>query len=140
VPQRVLLLDTSFIVALENLKDPYHARACELEDKNAEVGTLYLLHVGILLEIADGFARFGRRAAGKRLLNQILTEEGYWIASIDSDLLERAVELYRDRDDKEWGLTDCVSFALMQRENLQEALTADVHFRQAGFRALLLND
>ena len=39
---------------------------------------------------------------------------------------------------RNWGLTDCTSFALMRRESLSEALTADVHFRQAGFTALLL--
>ena len=47
--------------------------------------------------------------------------------------------LYRARSDKDWGLTDCVSFALMKREGIREALTADVHFRQAGLVALLLD-
>jgi predicted nucleic acid-binding protein len=31
-----------------------------------------------------------------------------------------------------------VSFALMEVEQINEALTADVHFQQAGFVALLL--
>ena len=47
---------------------------------------------------------------------------------------------YQDRPDKEWGLTDCVSFVLMEREAITEALTADEHFRQAGFEALPLQD
>jgi hypothetical protein len=55
-------------------------------------------------------------------------------------LLQDAISLYGERGDKNWGLTDCVSFVLMRREGLGEALTADVHFRQAGFRALLLGD
>jgi uncharacterized protein len=140
VPQRILLLDTSFIVALENQADPYHSKAWSLEDENARDGVFYLLHWGILLEIADGFARFGRRAAGQRLLQKLLNEEGYLIAPLDAALLDRAVELYQNRSDKEWGLTDCISFALMRQEGIQEALTSDVHFRQAGFRAMLLND
>jgi predicted nucleic acid-binding protein len=140
VPQRIILLDTSFIVALENRADPYHAKAWRLEEKNAQEGSLYILHVGILLEIADGFARFGRRAAGQRLLQKFLDEEGYIVAPIVPDLLDQAVALYRNRSDKEWGLTDCVSFALMQQEGIQDALTSDAHFRQAGFQALLLNE
>ncbi len=48
------------------------------------------------------------------------------------------MEIYLSRPDKEWGLTDCLSFALMHAESINEALTADVHFRQAGFTALLL--
>jgi len=47
--------------------------------------------------------------------------------------------LYRQHRDKSWGLTDCVSFVLMRQEGIAETLTADVHFRQAGFKALLLD-
>lgn len=53
------------------------------------------------------------------------------------DLIERAFALYRARPDKEWGLTDCVSFVVMNDGGLTEALTSDEHFRQAGFNALL---
>ena len=42
------------------------------------------------------------------------------------------------RPDKEWSLTDCISFEVMAELGLTEALTADHHFEQAGFRALLV--
>ena len=48
------------------------------------------------------------------------------------------MRLFRDRPDKDWGLTDCMSFVVMQDYGLTAALTSDNHFRQAGFRALLL--
>ncbi len=35
-------------------------------------------------------------------------------------------------------MTDCLSFIVMEERSVHEALTADYHFRQAGFRALLL--
>lgn len=41
----------------------------------------------------------------------------------------RAVELYRERDDKEWGLVDCVSFIVMRDREICDALTTDDHFR-----------
>lgn len=40
--------------------------------------------------------------------------------------------MYSKRPDKDWGLTDCASFAVMADRRLTDALTADDHFRQAG--------
>ena len=45
---------------------------------------------------------------------------------------------YTERLDKEWRLTDCIAFLVMQDQSIIDALTADRHFQQAGFRALLL--
>ena len=48
------------------------------------------------------------------------------------------MDFYEKRGDKEWGLTDCISFIVMDENDLKEAFTTDDHFQQAGFRALLL--
>jgi len=53
------------------------------------------------------------------------------------ELFSRGLELYRQRPDKEWSLTDCISFVVMRDEQLSEALTGDRHFEQAGFKSLL---
>jgi len=52
-------------------------------------------------------------------------------------LLNEGISLYAQRSDKEWTLTDCISFVVLQREGITEALTGDHHFEQAGFLALL---
>ena len=49
------------------------------------------------------------------------------------ETFERGVALHRQRPDKVWSLTDCISFVVMQ----DEALTGDRHFEQAGCTALL---
>ena len=59
------------------------------------------------------------------------------IVPISEPLYTQALHLYRQRPDKEWGITDCISFIVMQNRDLTEALTTDEHFQQAGFRALL---
>ena len=138
MPRRTVLLDTSFILALENKDDPHHERAKELDGQLLKEEAVLLFHWGILLELADGYARLGRRARGLQLLAKFDAEQGYRLCPITEPLLEEALHLYRSRSDKEWGLTDCVSFILMKQEGATEALTADVHFRQAGFTALLL--
>jgi predicted nucleic acid-binding protein len=52
-------------------------------------------------------------------------------------LLARGIQFYRERPDKEWSLTDCISFVVMAEKGLSEALTGDRHFEQAGFKPLL---
>ena len=133
-----VFLDTSFIVALENTNDPHHKKAKKLDTTLLKQKATLLLHSGILLEIGDGFARLERRQKGIELLARFHREDGYHIAQITNEVLHEAHELYSNREDKEWGLTDCVSFVLMKQEGIKEALTADLHFRQAGFKALLL--
>ena len=73
------------------------------------------------------FARDFTRAAGRRV---VIANEDWFIKGFD---------LYRRRTDKEWSLTDCISFLVMQEHGVSEALTADHHFTQAGFQALLQN-
>ena len=77
------------------------------------------------------------RKAAVRLLDALENDPKVDIIPITEELCARAFELYRNRLDKEWGLIDCISFIVMGDRNLIGALTADEHFRQAGFRALL---
>jgi len=60
------------------------------------------------------------------------------IVPVSHELYGAGLELYRSRPDKRWSLTDCISFVIMQRRGLTDALAADSDFVQAGFRALLL--
>lgn len=62
------------------------------------------------------------------------------ILPVSEDLLAGGWLLYRQRSDKSWGLTDCISFAIMQERHLTQAFTSDHHFTQAGFTKLLSYD
>ncbi len=59
--------------------------------------------------------------------------------TVSAELSDAAIGLYRNRADKNWGLTDCLSFVVMERRTLTEALTTDRHFEQAGFQANMLD-
>lgn len=74
---------------------------------------------------------------GYRLLHQ---DEQVQIVTFEPSLMQAAFALYESRPDKGWGLTDCLSFVVMEQDGLTDALTADHHFEQAGFRALMLED
>jgi predicted nucleic acid-binding protein len=60
------------------------------------------------------------------------------IVPLDSRLLNRGLQLMSNRPDKDWSLTDCTSFVVMQDAGIIEALTGDRHFEPAGFQALLV--
>jgi len=59
------------------------------------------------------------------------------IIPFSGELFRRGLGLYLRRPDKEWSLTDCISFVVMEAEEIGDALTGDKHFEQAGFNALL---
>jgi uncharacterized protein len=92
-----------------------------------------------MLEIGNALARSRYRTNAVRLLQAMEHDPAVEIVPLSEELYARAVRMYRERPDKEWGLTDCVSFVVMQERRLTEALTTDDHFRQAGFRPLLLD-
>lgn len=59
------------------------------------------------------------------------------VVHVDRELLEQGFALFQNRPDKEWSLTDCISFTIMQKRGVWRALTTDHHFEQAGFERLL---
>ena len=78
------------------------------------------------------------RGAASQFIRQCYRTPNIRVVSVDTALLDRALELYGARPDKDWGLTDCISFTVMLENSLIDAATADFHFVQAGYRALLL--
>lgn len=91
----------------------------------------------IMGEIADGLAAIRFRTQAAEVIATLQSNPFVEVMAVSSELLILALDLYRQRRDKEWGLTDCVSFLVMRERGLREALTVDTHFQQAGFRALL---
>lgn len=59
------------------------------------------------------------------------------VATQTSESFAKAFDLYCERTDKGWSLTDCSSFLIMRQYGIDAALTHDKHFEQAGFNALL---
>jgi len=71
------------------------------------------------------------------LLTGIANDSHFEIVPLSEELYKEGKELFSARPDKDWSLTDCLSFLVMQNRRIRVALTPDNHFRQAGFEALL---
>ncbi len=90
-----------------------------------------------MLEVGNFLSKVRYRQAAVALLESFEFDKNVKIIEISKDLYEKAFKLFKSRSDKDWGLIDCLSFAAMKEGNLTDALTADEHFRQAGFKILL---
>ena len=130
-----MFVDTSYWLALVNTGDRHHgrARALALTLRGPLVTT-----EAVLIEVGNSLARLRWRRLAVQLLTELRSDPALEVVAVDAALFAQAVELYIARPDKEWGLTDCVSFVVMNGRGIREALAADQHFIQAGFRALLL--
>ena len=129
-----VFIDTSFVVALVNEKDQHHQRASELADLFD--GYPLITTDAILLEVGNALARNFKEQASETI-GDFLTSDEVEIVNLDATLFHSAFELYRAHRDKTWGLTDCISFVVMQERGIIDALTNDKDFRQAGFNALM---
>jgi predicted nucleic acid-binding protein len=127
--------DSFFFFALLNDRDEAHVQA--LEFAGAFHGEIVTTH-WIIAELADGMADAPlRRAAFLRFWDVFRADPAFVLLPLTQDLFEDGLLMYRRRPDKEWSLTDCISFAAMRQHRLDEALTGDKHFEQAGFACLL---
>ena len=130
-------LDTSFAIALSSVTDQNHVRAVQLANQIEANKNRLVTTQAILLEIGNALSKQRYRAAAIELLESLETDPNIEIVLLTNDLYQLALNLFKQREDKEWGLVDCISFIVMQDRGITDALTADTHFQQAGFRALL---
>ncbi len=133
-----VFVDTAYINALFNTRDQWHAKAIEWQQKIAAENTPLITTQFVLAEIADSLAAVKFRRQAANIIHTLEESSLVKVVPASSELFHQALNLYENRLDKDWGLTDCISFVVMENYDLSDALSADNHFLQAGFRALLL--
>ena len=129
-----LFVDTVYWLALMNPNDAWHRHAL---DWAARISEPLVTTDAVLTEVADAFCRVDRRRWAVEAIRNVQADPEITSVPGSVDLFTRALDLYSSRPDKDWSLTDCISFVVMKDQGLQRALTADLHFGQAGFQALL---
>src|SRR5262249_55618442 len=138
--RRPIFLDTAYGNALVNTRVQWHDAAVQWQRKLSADKRRLVTTEFVLVEIADGLAAVRFRVQAAQVIATLQASSVVEILPASSQLFTAALELYRNRGDKDWGLTDCASFVVMSERRLSEALTTDEHFRQAGFRILLLEN
>jgi uncharacterized protein len=125
--------DTFFYLALLRVDDPSHTKALAFVTLTSPIVTTEF----VLLELGNACARAADHSDFLALVAGMRASPRFRILRLDSRLLDRGLERMASLPDKDWSLTDCISFVVMEDENIKEALTAERHFEQAGFSALL---
>lgn len=128
-------IDTVHLLALLNPRDRWHDRALAVSQS---VTGPFVTTLAVLTEVADALAQRQHRRWAMEAIDDIRNDEKIACVTVTSQVFAEALRLYGGRPDRDWSLTDCVSFVVMREQRMTDALTADVHFTQAGFRALLL--
>ncbi len=126
--------DAFYFIARLNRDDPAHHQAGQLTSR---LRRHLITTEWVLAEVADALCHPLHRATVAHFLRMLQDDPAVTIIAATHNLFREGLFLYSHRHDKNWPLTDCISFVVMEDEGIKEALTGDQHFEQAGFTALL---
>jgi len=126
--------DTSYFVALLGRDVTERNRAVEVMAGRSDT---LLTTAWVLVELGNFMSQAHHRRAFVDMVRRLNTNPKSLVLPPDVRLYDAGIRLYEERPDKDWSLTDCISFVVMRERSVAEALTTDHHFEQAGFAALL---
>ena len=129
--------DADYWIALLNPREQLHVRAKSVSQSLGQVGII--TSEMVLTEVLAFYSNKepALRVAAADLVSSILANPNVTVIPQTSLQFQEALSFYRRHADKDWSLTDCASFSIMENAGITEALTYDNHFQQAGFIALL---
>lgn len=125
--------DTYYFLGLVSRKDKAHQQCLEFSESSdwPIVTTTW-----VLMEVGDALCRGRDRVVFPQLLEDLKQDPDTLFLPADQEQFDRGFDLFQSRTDKQWSLTDCISFVVMKEMELTDALTSDHHFQQAGFNAM----
>jgi uncharacterized protein len=128
-----LFLDTSYLIAVESANDQHHKAASAhwrslLKSPRRLVTSSY-----VLVEVVTLLNNRHSHSKAVELGNNLLSSRLFNVVHVNEELFYEAWRYFQKYKDKRYSLADCVSFVLMKKLGITEALTFDKHFVQAGF-------
>jgi predicted nucleic acid-binding protein len=134
---KAVFADTSYWFALLNTRDALHQKAIVMSRQLSAVPlvTSEMVFVELLNSVSSGNPR--ERRAVVSAVQGFRGSDSVIVVPQTPEQFAIAFDRYKQSADKNWSLTDCASFQIMETEGISAALTHDHHFVQAGFEALL---
>lgn len=130
----MIFVDTGYFLGVLSPDDALAHRVAQWEEQLREP---LLTTEWVLIEVADALGSPRSRSIVRPFFNSLRRDNMIEIVPASSQLFEAGLQFYDARSDKEWSLTDCISFVLMPERGISRALAFDHHFEQAEFEALV---
>jgi uncharacterized protein len=129
-----LFIDTSYLIAVEYANDQKHREALKHWRSLSKKPSLHIVTTSYVFDEVITFLN-DRRLHSKAVEvgRMLLSSRTVNLVHVDEELFYDAWSFFQKRKDKQYSMTDCVSFVLMKRLEIKQALTFDRHFKQAGF-------
>lgn len=136
-PGARLFVDTGYFLALALPRDSWNGVARKWAKRCKQHKYKLVTTHAVLMEVGAALARTPLRQLAGSILQAAQQDPALQVLACDTALYEKALALFLAHPDKNWSMTDCASFVAMGECGLTHALSADHHFEQAGFVALL---
>lgn len=130
-------VDTVCWIGLLNQDDEIHELADREYRRLMKSGVHFVTTTSVINEIANSLSAPTFRKAVVGFYHRLQESSRIEIVFVNQHLWSAGWQLYEDRPDKSWSLTDCISIVVMQERGLSDVLTNDKHFKQAGFQVIL---
>ncbi len=132
-----IFADAFYWIALANPADQWRKVAKQFNEENPDA--LLVTTEEVLIEFLNYYAESGerRRRIVGAMCEQVLAHPHITVIPQTHESFLQGLDLYRQREDKGYSLTDCISMTLMLERGIQKVLTHDNHFTQEGFTILL---
>jgi len=133
---RQIFADTFYWIALCNQRDQWHQEVVNFSQQLK--GTKLVTSDAVLNELLNYYAQFGSemRLGVSQRAREILRNKNIQVITHTRAVFIEGLDLYANRLDKGYSLTDCMSMIIMDRLKISEILTHDKHFTQEGFLIL----
>jgi predicted nucleic acid-binding protein len=129
-----VFLDTGYVLALELSNDQNHRAAVKHWRSLRKRLPLLVTTSYVFDEVVTYFNSRGYHAKAVEVGNRLLTSPSVQFVQIDEGLFIEGWQYFQQHQDKDYSLTDCISFVVMKRFRIETAFAFDQHFVQAGFK------
>lgn len=133
-----VFVDSGYLIALDAEDDQHHATATRHWPGFRRTGMPMVTTSLVVDEVITWFSTRGLHTKAVEIGRRLMRSPSIELVHADDEMFNAAFEYLARRSDKRYSFTDCVSFVLMSRLGIQEALAFDGHFAQAGFVRLPL--